>query len=103
MRLIFRGDPAETDLRRESVRRHLHFSLSRFAPRIDRVSVTLRDVNGPRGGLDKACRVVVHLPGLEPVIIEAAGTDFLQAAAEAAERAGRSVARSLERHRERVA
>ena len=36
-------------------------ALQRFGPRITRVDVRFRDVNGPRGGIDKECEIRAHL------------------------------------------
>jgi len=45
-------------------RTRLEFALGRFAGRVRSVSVSLTDLNGPRGGLDKKCL------GLKPVPLE---------------------------------
>ena len=43
------------------IERRLQFALARFSGRIQRVNVFLQDQNGPRGGVDKTCRIVVRL------------------------------------------
>ena len=85
--------------------RRLHFALGRFAPEVERVTARVGDVNGPRGGMDKRCRMEVKLRGLGSVLSEACADDFEAAVAFAAERLGRGVARALERrsHRETAA
>ena len=55
---------------REYVGRKLGMKLGKFAASIERVTVRVTDVNGPRGGLDQLCRVKVVLGGLPSVIIE---------------------------------
>jgi hypothetical protein len=52
------------------VRRKLGMKLGKFTSSIERVSVRLSDVNGPRGGVDQCCRVKVVLSGLPSVVIE---------------------------------
>jgi len=81
------------------VTRRLYFALGRFAPQITRVTTRLGDCNGPRGGVDKRCRIVVELRGLESVLREAHADDLEAAVAAAAEGVGRGVARALERRR----
>lgn len=84
---------------RQHARRCLDFAFSRFSPQVDRVVVTLADINGPRGGLDKRCgiRVVgrngwtIHVMHTEPTA-EAA-------VSHAVARAGRTLARRLDRER----
>ena len=43
------------------IRRQLERITARFRARIRRIAVSLEDVNGPRGGIDKRCRVEVAL------------------------------------------
>ena len=82
------------------ITRRLHFTLGRFAPEIERVTARVEDVNGPRGGTDKRCRMEVKLRGLGNVLGEACADDFEAAVAFAAERLGRGVARALERRQQ---
>ena len=86
---------------RELVTRRLYFALGRFSPEIDQVTVRVGDANGPRGGADKRCRIVVKLRGLESVVSDVHGEEFESAVAAAADRCGRAVARALERRRDR--
>ena len=84
---------------REYIDRRLHFALGRFGPTIDHVSVRVRDVNGPRGGVDKQCQIVVKLrdSGGNPIAIDDNDEDLYAAIAQASNRAGRTVARAVER------
>ena len=52
------------------VRRKLSNKLGGFANDIERVSVRVEDVNGPRGGVDQRCRIKVVLRGQPSVIFE---------------------------------
>jgi len=80
--------------------RRLRFALTRTSDRIMRVVVRLGDANGPRGGEDKFCRMQVHLQRAAPVLIEDAGVDLYAVIDRAAERAGRSVAKRIDRRHE---
>jgi len=86
---------------REHVTRRLHFALGRFTHRIERVTVRLVDINGPRGGLDKRCRIVVQLAPARRVVIEAIDSDAYAAVSQAAIRADETVARAVTRRRPR--
>jgi hypothetical protein len=55
---------------REDVARKLGTKLGKFGSAIERVSVRVADVNGPRGGVDQRCRVKVVLSGLPSVVVE---------------------------------
>ena len=81
------------------VTRRLYFALGRFAPQIERVTARVGDMNGPRGGVDKQCRIEVKLRGLETVVREARADDLEEAASRAAESVERGVARAVERSR----
>lgn len=86
-----------SDADRETVIRRLQFALSRFAPDIREVRVHGSDQNGPKGGIDKNCRVTVQLHGGGVVNVTDDDADFLVAASRAADRVGRAVARMIER------
>jgi len=83
---------------RNHIRRRLQFALGRFAERIEHVRVTVTDVNGPRGGVDKRCSIHVHAPPLAPVIVEQTGPELGFTVDRAADRVGRTLARRLDRH-----
>jgi ribosome-associated translation inhibitor RaiA len=106
MRLSVSGDRVNVGPQlREYVDRHLYFALSRFSSAIDHVDVRLGDMNGPRGGVDKRCRILVKLraAGSDNITIEQDDESLNSAVARAAARAGRTVGRSLERrHRKRA-
>lgn len=84
---------------REMVRTKLTRRLTKFASAIERVSVRIADVNGPKGGVDHRCVIKVVLRGLPSVVVER--TDAaLQLAVDAAVRAtGMSVHRAIRRRR----
>ena len=84
---------------KDHIERRLRFALGRFAARIRRLTVRLTDVNGPRGGLDKRCRIAVALVPRGTVMVEGVGGDPFALVAGAAKRAGRAVRRELERRR----
>jgi ribosome hibernation promoting factor len=79
------------------VRRRLDFVLTRCNERIQRVTVRLGDANGPRGGIDKYCRVRVHLVAAPAAMVEEVSDDLYVAIDRAAERVGRSVRKHLDR------
>ncbi len=84
---------------RDQLQRRLDFALGRLATAIRAVDVTIVDINGPKGGADKRCRIHVRGPSLGTITIDHVGADVLSTASLAADRAGRAVARSLARRR----
>lgn len=88
------GIEATEELNQQVLRR-IHFALGRFSTNICSIGVHLTDTNGPRGGPDKECRVLVNTRSGDPVVIQELNVDIHAAVALAAERAGRAVARQL--------
>jgi ribosomal subunit interface protein len=84
---------------RSAVERRVEFALDRHADRISRVRVHLGDVNGPRGGADKSCRVEVRMRGGRSVRVSVVDADAYAAMNAAVHRVARAVARALERER----
>lgn len=90
------------------VERKAEFSLNRFAESIQSTAVTLEDVNGPRGGIDQVCRIVVHLHGRSgPAVAEAAHEQIGGAIELAFDKIAHSISRKQDRrkrqHRRQVA
>jgi putative sigma-54 modulation protein len=84
---------------RDYIRLKLSRKLGKYASSIDRVSVRIDDVNGPRGGVDQSCRLKIVLRGLPSVVFEGR-KESLNAAVDAALLgAERAVRRTLERRR----
>ena len=82
------------------VERRLHFSLGRFAGRLGAVKVRITDVNGPRGGVDKLCRITAELqPSGKLIVSQTVDTNLFAAIDHTTEHIGRSFGREVERHR----
>jgi len=89
-----RGFPL-TDALKNHTHNRLGFTLSNAANRIRRVGITLSDLNGPRGGVDKRCLIEVRLDGLPTVVIEDIQPNMYTAIDRAVGRAARTVMRRL--------
>jgi ribosome-associated translation inhibitor RaiA len=100
MRLTIRSRNLDltTELRDHATRR-MYFALSRWSPVLRRVDVTLADINGPKGGIDKVCRIRVRAPRIGELVVEERDADVTVAVDLAANRMARTVARALERLR----
>ncbi len=68
--------------------------------RMRKLAVSLSDINGPRGGIDKRCKIQVQLGGGQEVVIEDTEADLYTAIDRAADRADRAVVRRVERMRD---
>ena len=79
------------------LRRKLGRKLGKFASSIERTSVRVEDVNGPRGGVDKRCRIKVVLTGLPSVVVEERHQSLQAALDGALGRAERAVRQTTQR------
>ncbi|MEQ9411787.1 MAG: hypothetical protein RIK87_28990 [Fuerstiella sp.] len=86
-----------SDVFRGAVGSRLQTALARFSNRITQVEATLSDENGPRGGVDKQCRVSVVMPGIGTISTSARHENLMAAVGQAARRARRIVITKLKR------
>lgn len=78
----------------------LESALALVLPCLRRVDAYLTDVNGPRGGPDKRCRVVARLD-TGPVVVSRTALDPVAAVSAAAARCRRLILARLKRRRDR--
>jgi len=101
MRVAIQASGIEmTDDLRSYAERRLTTALGWAGRHLRRVAVSLRDINGPRGGIDKSCKVQVQLDNGQEVIIDELKADLYEAIDCAAERADRAVVRQVGRTRQ---
>jgi hypothetical protein len=80
---------------RKYAERRVSLALDRFRD-VRRVVVFLDDLNGPKGGMDKFCRIVAEF-GFASVVVEESQTDWHSAIACATHRLAHNVAQELKR------
>lgn len=85
-----------TDAIRSHVTRRMRFALDRFVGRIRHAQVYVGDLNGPKGGPDKYCRIVVDLSS-ETAVVEETHCDLYRAITRAAHRAAARIGRAVGR------
>lgn len=81
---------------RDYVAKRLNFALDRHSEHVRRIDVMIEDVNGPRGGIDKACRVHVTLNS-GTVFVRELQADVKTAVDVSADRIGKLIAHRLAR------
>lgn len=84
---------------RESLRQKLGAKLGKFANSIERISVRVKDVNGPRGGVDQMCQIKVVLSGLPSVVFETQDASLDIAVGRALAGIERAVRQAVQRRR----
>jgi ribosome-associated translation inhibitor RaiA len=77
--------------------RRLNFALSWAAGMVTKVDVRCTDENGPRGGFGNRCTLHIHLAGGDDLVVKDVQPDICTAIDRAADRAGRSLARKIQR------
>jgi len=98
VQIVFRRDfGALRRATREAVVRRLRFALTRFSPRIQQVSVTIRQGRVFGNGEDQLCQVAIRFTDDSISRITGRGVDVEAAAANAADRAARVAARTVDR------
>lgn len=93
-------DMQASDSLREHALRQVHAHLSRFGRDLAGVTVRIADLNGPRGGVDKRCRITLRGPRLGESSLEERAADGYAAVSAAADKAARRLGRELERVRD---
>jgi len=78
------------------IERRIYFALSRFTHQIRTITVRLQDINGPKGGNDKKCQIVIRLKS-KTLILEGLEDNFFTAVDLTAARAQRGVSREIDR------
>lgn len=86
-----------TEQLRGHIQRRLSFALESFAARIRKVRINVADLNGPRGGVDKRCRVAIVLIRSQTIVIEERDSNIYVAIDRIGDRAGRCIGRRLKR------
>jgi hypothetical protein len=86
---------------REYIRRRVRTLFRRHGRVAERVTVRVRDVNGPRGGVDMVCRVKVVLKHLPSVVVERRTPHLKSAVSNALVAAAQAVSQALRRRRMR--
>ncbi len=77
-------------------------SLERFGHRLKQVYLYIEDVNGPRGGIDKQCRCVLHLRRMPPVVVQDEDESMGALIQRVANRAAYALSQKVDRKSKRV-
>lgn len=80
--------------------RRVQFQLSRYGSELRTVTVCLSDENGPRGGIDKRCQIIITSRRLGTLSVQELDANVHVAINGSIERASRAMARTLDRARD---
>jgi putative sigma-54 modulation protein len=94
---LFDGSIKTSDAEHEYVMSKIGIAAARLKDTECVIDVRLADMNGPRGGIDKKCSIVVTPPGQSTIRVEEQATGYYAAIDAAAATLKNALARSLER------
>ena len=86
-----------TEKLRAHIDQRLRSALGRFGDRVRRVSVSLKDINGPKGGEDIRCEIRAQIANSGSLVIQETNTNSFAAVARASARARQTLARQIGR------
>lgn len=69
--------------------------MGRFEHKIMRIEVCLSDVNGPKGGEDKHCKIIVKPTNSPTIVVQETASDMYDAISACSKRVKRTVKRNL--------
>ncbi len=102
LELHVRGTRFAQTLRRYAERR-FRFALRRFTQHVKRLRIDVEDLNGPRGGVDKQCRILADVAPSGRLVLAEKDAHLYAAMDRAADRLKRSVCRDIQRRHARRA
>jgi ribosomal subunit interface protein len=77
------------------VKSKVQVMLSRYEEKIIRVDVSLFDINGPKGGEDKCCKIIIKINGSSSIVVQETAEDLYDAINTSSRRAKRAINRQL--------
>jgi ribosome-associated translation inhibitor RaiA len=99
MRVLFKSREPEAIAMHELAKARSEFVFRRLAWLISKATVSLSDINGPRGGLDKRCQVEVQVDREKTVVATSIARDWKAAIDLALSRAARTLVRKRQNGR----
>ncbi|MFQ3325309.1 MAG: putative sigma-54 modulation protein [Pseudomonadales bacterium] len=82
---------------RNSLKQRVLKRLKRFQDSIHSINLYFKDINGPKGGIDKECTVTLRVNNLEEVVISSKADSLVNAVDRSTERAKSLLARRVKK------
>ena len=76
-------------------------ALGRFGHLLKHVHLYIEDINGPRGGIDKQCRCLLHLRRMPPIVIQDQDENVGALVHRVADRAAYALSQKADRQKKR--
>jgi hypothetical protein len=81
----------------EQAKSKIQTAFSKFGNHITSIECFVEDINGPKGGVDKKCQIVVNLRRLGAVVVSEEKATFSKAISRAVSRARQAVSKNVQR------
>ncbi len=81
----------------EYIEYRLGFAFSRIRDSIHSITITLSDINGPKGGIDKQCKVIIKAKALPAIVITERQSEIKHAIDRAIRRSGEKMIQQIKR------
>jgi hypothetical protein len=101
MQVIFETQSRDANELRHFADARIRFAFRRLGWLVSRARVQFADINGPRGGVDKRCRLLLSTDGAGQVVFTSMARDWRGALDEVLAGAARNLMRNLRRQRAR--
>lgn len=101
MDVFFETRHPEAAQLRELVERRMRFVMRRLNWLVPRATISLSDINGPRGGIDKRVHIELKAHTRHPIVVTAVAKDWRSAVDSALARAARALMRTWRRDQSR--
>lgn len=92
--------PEESGPSRLDVEQRVRFVLRRLGAGVQRARISLRDINGPRGGMDRQCRLALKTQTHGTLVVTAQAQSDGHALDRALQRASQALVRVWQRKRQ---
>ena len=96
---IHSNDFSITPAMSEYIDEKIKFALTRYGQRIRVIEISLKDINGPRGGLDKQCIIKMKINQFKTLVVDDVSSDAYEAISACTQRAKRRIERHFNRSR----
>lgn len=94
---IFDGPIKTTDAQRDHILAKVGGASARLKDLAGNIDVRIADLNGPKGGIDKKCSIVLTPPGLATIRVEEQASEYYAAIDAASATLKRAIAKALEK------
>jgi len=99
MQFVFESQDPQARGLRQLAEQRLRFVMRRAVSLLPRAKVQMSDLNGPRGGIDKRCRLELTPERGGPIVVISTAQDWRRALEDALARGSRALVRRWQRNR----